>query len=140
VCAALVVATGLGLICVALAVSVSTGTNGMSGMAKTSQLPHTVASSASDTTAPQTSTPSTSVTRPLSRMCDRCDAVDSRLLCTGTVGLALTGIPGLLLAFFRIPFLGLLPRPGRSRPGRRLGGPPTPWLALSPATLCVFRI
>ena len=74
-------------------------------------------------------------------MCpDGCPTLATGVLCATVIGFVVTGVMALLLASVRNPFLGLLARvqrPGLARRRLRLG---TPWLDLSPVSLCVFRV
>lgn len=145
VCAALALA--LGLACAVLAAAVSTGMSGMSGMSGvsgTNEVAATAASSAA--TAAETTDVTAMVVagdavQQMTSMCDNvCAGVTTGGLCTVAAGILLTGVLALLLASPRNTFLRLLARarpPGLVR--RRLRQR-TPWLALSPVSLCVFRV
>lgn len=142
VCAALALA--LGLACAVLAAAVSTGMSGMSGVSGTNEVAATAASSAA--TAAETTDVTAMVVagdavQQMTSMCDNvCAGVTTGGLCTVAAGILLTGVLALLLASPRNTFLRLLARarpPGLVR--RRLRQR-TPWLALSPVSLCVFRV
>ena len=77
----------------------------------------------------------------MTSMCpDGCPTLTTGVLCATVIAFVVTGMAALLLASIRTPFLGLLARvqrPGLTRRRLRLR---TPWLDVSPVSLCVFRV
>ncbi|GAB2754284.1 hypothetical protein GCM10027020_02950 [Nocardioides salsibiostraticola] len=68
-----------------------------------------------------------------------CVSDTSSVACTG-VGVILTSLLVLFLAFRRNTFMGLLTRVRRPGLTRRRLRERTPWVVLSPVSLCVFRV
>ncbi len=73
-------------------------------------------------------------------MCgNACVSGTTSVVCTGA-GLVVTSVLVLLIAARRNTYLGLLARVRRPGPGRRRLRERTPWVVLSPVSLCVFRV
>lgn len=73
-------------------------------------------------------------------MCgNACVSDTTSAVCAG-VGVIVTSLLGLFLAYRRNTFMGLLARVRRPGLTRRRLRERTPWVVLSPVSLCVFRV
>jgi len=79
------------------------------------------------------------ISLPLSSMCDSACVTNVSEMCTIAGGLTVTTLLALLLATRRDTFVGLLARKRPCALPRRQRRQ-TPWIVLSPISLCVFRV
>lgn len=142
-CATLALA--LGLTCTVLVVAIASGMTSMTdkdvgGMSMVAS-PTTTATALSVTVADATPSGAAAAKQVLTSACDHsCAGGTTGDLCMVATGFLLTSALALLLASPRSPYLGWLTRVRRPGLRRRRLRRRTPWLVISPVSLCVLRI
>lgn len=125
------IALAVGLACTVLSAAASVAP--MTGMGDDAAPVTTVAVTVAEDVA--------SVSPAMTSMCAyACVDGSASVVCAGAAGLVVTSALVLLLASRRDTYLGLLARLRRAGLARRRLRARTPWLVLSPVSLCVFRV